>query len=278
MAAGEKKTCFVIGPIGEEGSDVRNDADWLLDEIIGPVFEQHSDFKVLRADRMSKPGLIDSQVINLLHTAELVIADLTTLNPNVFYEIGIRHMVPKPIIHMLQAGSKPPFDVSLQRTIPYGRARSADLRKARIDLAAQVEEVLAPGFQVENPVTAARGRAELEQHATPEQRVLMEEVDSLKQRISRLELSRGASASDGEGIIVIVDLNQLPNTGDMLRLLDDVQKLIATHHIDAPEGVTFTGDGIALRFKRAPARLALEKLLRALSNLEEVGRVRVSPH
>ncbi len=64
------KTCFVIGRIGDAGSPTRGHADWLLDEIITPVFEEHfKDFEVVRSDKITQPGMIDSQVINNLLAA-----------------------------------------------------------------------------------------------------------------------------------------------------------------------------------------------------------------
>jgi len=59
-------------------------ADWLLEGIIQPIFETRPEFKVERVDKLSHPRLIDAQVIQKLLTAELLIADLTGLNPNVF--------------------------------------------------------------------------------------------------------------------------------------------------------------------------------------------------
>lgn len=190
-ARDKRRTCFVIGPIGSEGSDIRLEADWLYEFIIEPVMDEHSEFDVVRSDKLSRPGLIDSQVINLLYDAELVIADLTDMNPNVFYEIGIRHMRVKPIIHMLQATQKPPFDVSLQRTIMYSRATPSDIKKARVELGAQVKAVLAEGFEVVNPVTNARGRLRLEEHATPEQQLMMNEMRELSRRVVAVEAVTG---------------------------------------------------------------------------------------
>jgi hypothetical protein len=60
------KVCFVIGPIGDEGSEDRLNADWLFEEIVEPVMAQYEDFRVDRADKLPQPGLIDAQVINLL--------------------------------------------------------------------------------------------------------------------------------------------------------------------------------------------------------------------
>ena len=62
-----------------------------------PVMAEFPNYQVKRADHDPRPGLIDSQLINDLLNAELVIADLSFVNPNVFYEIGIRHMAQKPI-------------------------------------------------------------------------------------------------------------------------------------------------------------------------------------
>jgi hypothetical protein len=66
------KTCFVIGPIGEPGGQTRSNADWLLKGIIRPVLEEKLKFQVRRADEISKPGMIDSQVINAVIDADLV--------------------------------------------------------------------------------------------------------------------------------------------------------------------------------------------------------------
>src|SRR5262245_13093094 len=145
------------------------------------------DFHVKRADQDSRPGLIDAQMINDLLTAELVIADLSFSNPNAFYEIGIRHMVQKPIIHMQLATEKPPFDVSLYRAIKFSRSRYRDLGQAKSDLKRAVEAVLENGYEVQNPVTAARGRLRLEENISPENKVLLDEMRALSDRVGTLE-------------------------------------------------------------------------------------------
>jgi hypothetical protein len=149
--------------------------------------DEFPQFEVKRADTISDPGMIDAQVINALLNADLVIADLSTLNPNAFYEIGIRHMVQKPIIHMQVIEETIPFDVSLFRSIKYSRLRPRDLRNARIALKVQIEAILAPGYQVDNPVTRTRGAVALEQGATPGERVLLEQIRSLESRLASLE-------------------------------------------------------------------------------------------
>ncbi len=120
----KKKLCFVVSQIGGDDSPERVSADWFMEEIVEPVFrENFEDYIVRRGDGLLEPGLIDAQVIDHLIKSDVVVADLTNLNPNVFYEIGLRHMTQKPIIHMHEAGQKIPFDVSLYRSIKYSRLR-----------------------------------------------------------------------------------------------------------------------------------------------------------
>jgi hypothetical protein len=182
------KLCFVIGPIGDDDSDDRTHADWLLEEIIEPVFdEDYPEFRVERADKISDPGRIDAQVITALLDADLVVADLSTLNPNAFYEIGIRHTIQKPIIHMHLEGQRIPFDIASFRSIKFSRRRPSDIRAARETLKVVVAAVLAEGYEVDNPVTFSRGKIEFEKTATPSDKVVVGELDSIQRRISTIE-------------------------------------------------------------------------------------------
>jgi hypothetical protein len=184
----QKKKCFVVGPIGSDDSDDRVHADWLLEDIIEPVFDEHfKDFEVTRADKMSNPGQITSQVITSLLDAELVIADLTTLNPNAFYEIGIRHTIQKPIIHVHLEGQRMPFDIAAFRSIKFSLRRPADIRAARSTLTNFVKEALNPDHQVDNPVTFSRGKIEFSENATPAEKLMLEQMDAMSNRLKALE-------------------------------------------------------------------------------------------
>jgi hypothetical protein len=220
MTKSATKCCFVVGAIGDEDSPERIHADWLLEAIIEPVFETLAEFVVERADKISHPGLIDAQIINKLLTAELVVADLTGLNPNAFYEIGIRHMAQKPIIHMHEAGQKIPFDVSLYRSIKFSRIRPRDIQSAKVDLKKMVDQALALDYQVENPVTNVRGRVEFEKHATPEQQLLIEQLRSIEERLSEMEM-RGTApltpAKSGQGHRLLDDHISFFSVGDLVR-------------------------------------------------------------
>jgi hypothetical protein len=193
------KSCFVIGPIGSDDSEFRVHADWLYHGIILPVFAEHfSDILVERADKIPTPGMVSSQIINRLHDAELVIADLSFHNANAFYEMSIRHKVGKPIIHMIRKGELIPFDVIPHRAIQFSNATPDEHAKAKALLIPAITASLAPDFTPDNPITHARGRLELEKNATPAEQVLMARLESTESRLAALE------AGDGNALAGVV--------------------------------------------------------------------------
>ena len=116
--AKDKQTCFVISPIGSEGSDTRRRADQILKHVIVPAVTA-CDFEALRADQISEPGLITTQVIQHIIEDPLVIADLTDSNPNVFYEAGIAHTLGKHVVPITQNPDDIPFDLRHHRYASY---------------------------------------------------------------------------------------------------------------------------------------------------------------
>lgn len=112
------KKCFVICPIGDEESSQRKRSNQVLKHIISPICNELG-FDVVRVDQIHAVDKIDNTILEYLSTAELVIADLTDYNPNVFYELGYRHALGKPMIPIIELGTSIPFDLSSIRTISY---------------------------------------------------------------------------------------------------------------------------------------------------------------
>jgi len=147
------KKCFVISPIGPAGSEIRERSDKILEFIIRPAVEQQCHYEVTRADEMMSPGVITSQIMDRINNDDLVIADLTGLNPNVFYELAVRHAVNKPVIQIMELGEYPPFDVAGMRTI-FVDHRSLPSAKACIDgLVAAIAEVERGDAKVISPIS-----------------------------------------------------------------------------------------------------------------------------
>jgi hypothetical protein len=96
-AEAENRTCFVIGPIGNKfaahGSDERAAYEESLEvweEVVLPACNSYS-LDPIRSDGLARPGEITEQIFRRLRDDDVVIADLTGANPNVMYELGLRH-------------------------------------------------------------------------------------------------------------------------------------------------------------------------------------------
>jgi hypothetical protein len=246
------KLCFVIGSIGDFGTDIRRHADWLLDAIVKPVFMAHfPHFKVERADEIVSPGSINSQVINRLMDAQLVIADMSHLNANAFYELAIRHMKRLPTIHMIHKSWKIPFDVAPYRAIVFSFDQVDELEAAKVDLKATVEEVAKPEFVVENPVTHARARFEIDEHATPAVKALASEVAALRGAFDQLSSYTDALAFQVQG------LGSAPPVGNLLgaSMIGERDRMIRA--LQGPAGPT--GGGYFVGVAAPTARRAFHR-------------------
>lgn len=113
----QKEQCFVITPIGDENSEIRRHIEGIIDAVIKPALEK--DYEIEVAHRISTPGSITKQIIEAIYNSKLVIANLTNCNPNVMYELALRHGIGKPVIMIAVEGTKLPSDVMMQRTIFY---------------------------------------------------------------------------------------------------------------------------------------------------------------
>lgn len=111
-------------PFGKKKSPGGNEIDFdrVYHEAIKPAAEAVG-LEVIRADEERSGGIIHVPMFERLLLSEVVVADLTIPNPNVFYELGVRHAA-KPRTTVLifgqdAGGSQLPFDVNMIRALPY---------------------------------------------------------------------------------------------------------------------------------------------------------------
>lgn len=175
----EKKKCFVISPIGEEGSEVRRRADQILRHVVSPAAEA-CGFETVRADQIAEPGLITTQIIQHIIDDPLVIADLTGSNPNVFYELAVRHAIRKPLVQIIQKNEKIPFDVAGMRTIPVDHKDLDSVQEAKSEIEKQIKAVLKRKPEdIESPISVSVELQSLRQSDNPEERSLAEFVSAI---------------------------------------------------------------------------------------------------
>ena len=122
MADASKQICFVDMPFGKKidpQSSAEIDFDVIYSTGIRPAIES-AGLVAIRGDQETSGGIIHKAMFARLLLAEFVVADMTTANANVFYELGIRHAAkPQTTIPIFATVAAPPFDVNLVRAIPY---------------------------------------------------------------------------------------------------------------------------------------------------------------
>ena len=146
--------CFFMAPIGDEGDVERKHSDMVLSTLVTPALSQ-SGLNVVRADQIVKPGMISKQIIEHILKSRLVIVDLSFHNPNVFYELAIRHLLGKPTVHIVKRSDGIPFDIGNFRTIELedmGYEFVARIETHKVTIANYVREALDGSSSSDNPI------------------------------------------------------------------------------------------------------------------------------
>ncbi|HYT42152.1 MAG TPA: hypothetical protein VEP90_07385 [Methylomirabilota bacterium] len=130
------ETCFMMMPFRQEFEDIYR-------EIILDVFNVNStwNLKCFRGDDMFTTGSIMQDVWQSIRAARITIAELTGRNPNVFYELGIAHVLKKPVILITQKIEDVPFDIRHLRCIVY-QLGPRGLRGLHNDLEKTINQIL----------------------------------------------------------------------------------------------------------------------------------------
>ena len=137
-------SAFVIMPFDEELESVYT-------QFIKPVLEEEG-FDVERADDIESQQNILKDILNKIRRSDLIIADLTDLNPNVFYELGLAHAFRKPVLLLTQTIGDVPFDLKSYRLLEYS-THFAKIKDAREKLKSYAEGCRAGKIEFGSPVT-----------------------------------------------------------------------------------------------------------------------------
>jgi hypothetical protein len=200
--------CFIISPIGDLISEVHARSELVRKHIILPATRKAgiADEDVTRADQIPQPGIITSQIIQHLYDDELVVADLTDHNANVFYELAIRHATRKAVVLLIQKGERIPFDVAPNRAIHYNLADWESPKNCIDELSKQIEAALNDPLSADNPISAAMDFKALRESSDPTAQILatvvprLESIELSMQKIeARIDVrSRQLGVSDSE--------------------------------------------------------------------------------
>jgi hypothetical protein len=137
--------CFVLMPFGQKRHELGHivDFDAVYQDMIAPAIAA-ANLEPIRADEERVGGAIHKPMFERLLLCEYAVADLTGANPNVYYELGVRHARrPHSTVLLFCEGTKLPFDIALLRGMFYGvDEKGAPSEATRSKTAAAITEQL----------------------------------------------------------------------------------------------------------------------------------------
>ena len=177
----------MICPIGEPKSSIRKRSDKLFKHVFQPACEKVG-YKAARADKLLVSGVITTKILEHIRDSEIVIADLTDHNPNVFYELAIRHAVRRPVICIMHKKEKVPFDLAHVNILSYENIELADevsdLRERLVD---QLNEIINRPEEIDYPLTTVFHGCSLVAEHDPFRYVIQAISDEFKNTNNKLK-------------------------------------------------------------------------------------------
>lgn len=204
--------CFIDMPFGKKAdlaSGVEVDFDAIYTLAIEPAVRD-AGLEPVRGDRERGGGIIHLPMFGRLLLSDYVVADLTLGNPNVFYELGIRHTArPLTTVPIFAAIHALPFDVSLVRAIPYrlenGRLTGEAAAALRDALKARLTDAIGGAAQADSPLfqlLPTLPAIDLPHQVTE---IFQDEVRHSEELRNRLQTAR-ALPSDGERLAALLQI------------------------------------------------------------------------
>ena len=236
-----KDKCFIITPIGDDTDPIRRHIEGIIDAALRPALEDKYDLVV--AHRISEPGSITKQIITEIYSAKLVVANLTNRNPNVMYELALRHSLGKPVIMIAEKGTPLPSDIVMEQTIFYQN----DARGV---------------IELRENIAAAEKEIDYDKTESPIYNVLH---DVLKDR-QIIEFSESQSISqedDGNATVLKYILQKLTNLEDAVQTSRPLMQ-------NAESRRCFDGVVFAFSYVKSTQPYQVEKLLMRLQRVTQI--------
>ena len=186
MSTKAKEECFIITPIGDEADPIRRHIEGIIDAAITPALGEK--YEIVVAHKIGEPGSITKQIISEIYNAKLVIANITNRNPNVMYELALRHAIGKPVITIAEKGTLLPSDIVMQRAIFYQNDAKgvlelrAELEKAESEIS--FEKLSGPIYEVLGDISHD---AQMLQNLGGDDQKQLEPLQYIIHRLDRIE-------------------------------------------------------------------------------------------
>jgi hypothetical protein len=115
--------CFVVMPITDPDGYELNHFRRVFEDIFTPACAM-AGYRAVRADQVRETNLIHLDVLQRLLESPMVLCDLSSRNPNVLFELGLRQAFDRPVVLTQETGTPKIFDIAPLRYVEYRRART----------------------------------------------------------------------------------------------------------------------------------------------------------
>jgi hypothetical protein len=146
----KNKECFIIMPISDADGYPPGHFKHVYDNIVAPSCEK-AGFQAIRADDIKATNLIHLDILKKLIEAPIAICDLSSRNPNVLFELGIRQAFDKPVVLIQESGTPKIFDIAPLRYLEYSKEmKYHDVLRSQSELKDSIEATVAAGADAGN--------------------------------------------------------------------------------------------------------------------------------
>jgi hypothetical protein len=212
---------FVIMPFS--GTKSCTEDQWT--EIFENVFSPAAQAAQLACSRVQiGTGSLIKSIVERLRTSYIVLADITDANPNVFYELGVRHSLSKRTIIVAQAASHIPSDLRGYWSLTYGTSPKQVI-KFREELCRIVEEINSSPERSDNPVADflerefSQGSRQMNVDAARKLSALHTELTGAEIELSREQSNQGTNSITSHTCLsLLLDFRYLDPGAETLRL------------------------------------------------------------
>ena len=242
-------TAFVLMPLAEE-------FDGVYTYFIKSVLED-AGFEVVRADEIKGQNNILRDVIEGIARSDLIVADMTRANANVFYELGIAHTLRKPVVHITQSRKDSPFDIESYRSLEYD-THFSEIGKAKENLAKLAKDFLQGTAQFGNPVSDFYPSVEVEEGSEQEFRDylngLRETCNEFTEKVSDLvrELNEHGRQVSREVMRLSLDQRRAVETmcSVLAQRINDLGSRVQMYNDDYAKSITSPEGGLEFLISR----------------------------
>lgn len=234
MAEQEKnKDCFIIMPIADTDGYPQGHFKHVYDDIVSPACDM-AGYHAVRADDVKATNLIHLDILKKLIEAPVSICDLSSRNPNVLFELGIRQAFDRPVVLIQEVGTPKIFDITPLRYLEYSKEmKYHEVLKSQRELKDAIEATVSADGEAGNVNSIVKLLALSKSAKIPELKgdkdglalgVLRAEMQELRKlmELSMYERNRGSR----KGSISAIEYERILNT------LDKIQ---ASKRVPSPE-------------------------------------------